>query len=216
MNKILTLVIIQSICCSIESSNSNSSSSIYRHSHSHSHSQQHYSQQHYSHLFEYIQWPGEWEIMYNNRIFAPSFSTINRKQLNYCIVRDAEIWPRAHFNMGGDAVDFIMGKLSSYLSSTLVIVKSRRNCALKIHFGHYHYSKWVGLYNPISNQIFIQLKYNLTPFTYYKVIAHEILHSIGMDHLKGNNNTVMSENVDNSFIKIFSYIDISNIRHITR
>lgn len=57
------------------------------------------------------------------------------------------------------------------------------------------------------------MRYNFTPFTYYKIISHEIIHAMGFEHVLWTNNTVMTKSIKTSFIQIFSPADIKMINY---
>lgn len=109
--------------------------------------------------------------------------------------------------MGSDAVFYILSKFKFYANVNFKRVYNS-SCNLKIIFER-NMERYTGVYYPGSNTIIIQLRYNTTPFTIYKTIVHELLHSLGMEHVNTTSDTVMTSHSRNSYIKLLSARDLS-------
>lgn len=166
-------------------------------------------------LFRLIHWPTNVELQ-NTQIRLPvdNFHTRNQWNPRYCILRDAIIFPGAHFNMGSHAVDLVFEAIQFYTGIHSQRVYVRHQCELTIEFQRAEEASWAGVFFPRRNAIIIQTKYKFTPLSYYKVIAHEILHALGLEHITKTRNSVMSPALNNGFSKIFSAYDINALRHM--
>lgn len=179
------------------------------------------------HLFDYIQWPSKWEMNHVVTPYVNSYNTINRYvslkphlpfynlyiyrylwSIDYCILSDATIAKNTYYPTGSDAVFYILSKLKFYANVNFKRVYNYSTCNLKIVFERNAHT-YAGVYYPGNNTIIIQMRYNTTPFTIYKTIIHELLHSLGMEHVTTTNDTVMSSHSRNAYIKLLSTKDLA-------
>lgn len=113
-----------------------------------------------------------------------------------------------------NCIFFLLEFYLLFVGLNYIYTNNLKYCNLKIKF-ETNEKSYAGIYYPLVDTIIIQLRYRFTPFTYYKVIAHEIIHALGFEHIKWTNDTVMTPSIKPKFTNILSAVDVNMIRIAT-
>lgn len=140
---------------------------------------------------------------------------IGKQKIRLCIEKDTILWPRYRWSyLASDAVKYVVERIGVYVNVEFEIVESNvPSCELKYYFVEY-VGRSVGEYSPSENTIRIQTAAGLSIWEMYKVIMHETLHAMGLDHNTASNDSIMIKALNDRTRQLIYVRDVLGLQKI--